>query len=80
MLPRVMNDYDRALLDALDSTIEAAGRLTTLSERLLTRATNGERLNDQERTDAAYELASAQAGLEQLHTRAILRRQKLRPM
>jgi hypothetical protein len=44
-----MDDYDRALLDALDSTIEVARRLTTLTDRKLTRATNGERLTDQER-------------------------------
>jgi hypothetical protein len=51
-----------------------------LGERLLTRAASGERLTDQERTDAANELAMSTAGLEQLHARSILMRQKLRPM
>ena len=73
-------EYDRDLLDALDSTIEAGRRLTTLAERLLTRAASGERLMDQERTHAANELATAQAGFEQLHARVILMRQKQRPM
>jgi hypothetical protein len=79
MLPRT-HEPDDALLEALDATIEPARRLTTLTERLLTRAASGERLTDQERTGAEYELANAQAGFEQLHTRAIFFRQKLRPM
>jgi hypothetical protein len=36
-------DHSQALLDALDATIEAGRRLTTLAERLLTCAARGER-------------------------------------
>ena len=74
------NTPDAALLDALDDTIEAARRLTTLAERLLDRANHGEPLTEQERQDATKELATAKAGLEELHAKSLLIRQKLRAM
>jgi hypothetical protein len=80
-LARTMErQQDDGLLDALDATIEAARRLTTLAERLLTRAASGPLLTDRERADGTSELATAKEGLEQLHTLALLTRQKLRPM
>jgi hypothetical protein len=59
------HENDAALLDALDATVEAGRLLTTLAERLLTRAASGERLTDQERGETTNELATARVGLDQ---------------
>jgi hypothetical protein len=75
-----MNAPDRELLEALDTTIRAAKKLTALSERLFERITKGESLTIQESVDVTHELATAKAGVDYLEARALMLRQGMRPM
>jgi hypothetical protein len=67
-----------ALLESHAALLEAANRLTVLSERLLRHATP--QLTRQEADDARRELETTRAALTHLDALITLRRQQLRTM